>query len=427
MNDWHKIVTRGFESKELDYKGPMAWNTDDKASCCKLVKDILALANTQGGWLVIGVTEGNKGVFVTEGLSESQTASFETTRINQFIQNYSDPPINTTVVRVPIDGKLFIILQVPAFADTPHICQKDFPGVLSAATVYVRTDNNESAPIKASSDFRALIEHALRKRSNSLLSSVRSILTEGAALPIPSDLEQYEKQVTEAMNRCSLLDTIKVSLTAPYRETVFFPTRFSKHRFSLDKLRKLIQQASVDYRGLPFIFWDRRGESTYATDDAIETAMNGKQDLHFWQLRQSGLLYTREVLEMWSENERILDFDSFALLACDAVQTLVNLYSEDIHDEDEITMRFNIIGTQGLPFASSNLARFIARNRERWTYCRAESVNYEVTHRMAEWRAGVEVHALDICEHVFQRFNVRESTWPTEAKKLMEKMLSRSL
>ncbi len=45
------ILLRKEESKDLDYKGPCEWNSKNKASCCELVKDILALSNTLGGYL----------------------------------------------------------------------------------------------------------------------------------------------------------------------------------------------------------------------------------------------------------------------------------------------------------------------------------------------------------------------------------------
>ena len=43
------ILHRGFESKDLDYKNPCKWDEGDKAACCRLVKDVLGMANTLGG------------------------------------------------------------------------------------------------------------------------------------------------------------------------------------------------------------------------------------------------------------------------------------------------------------------------------------------------------------------------------------------
>src|ERR1700687_6091646 len=125
------ILLRGHESKDFDYKAAIAWNEGDKAGCCAIVKDILAMANTQGGFIVIGVSEPPTG-FSFDGVTSDQAKSFDTTRLNRFLQIYADPPLNTRLRKVNHDGKVFIIIEVPAFSDTPHICQKEYPGVLTA-------------------------------------------------------------------------------------------------------------------------------------------------------------------------------------------------------------------------------------------------------------------------------------------------------
>jgi len=144
--DLENLILRPYESKELDFKGPMAWNGDDKKSCCEIVKDILAMANTKGGFIVIGV-EDTKGGFNRIGLTPEQNASFQSEEINRFVQRYAEPPINTTLSKIEYDGKPFVIISIPQFSNIPHICKTDYPGVLTKPTLYVRTDNNESAPI----------------------------------------------------------------------------------------------------------------------------------------------------------------------------------------------------------------------------------------------------------------------------------------
>lgn len=142
MNEIEQVIKSGRETKSLDYKGATAWDEGDKKACCSIVKDILAFANSGGGYIVVGVDEHGAG-FNWTGVTNEQAASYDTTRINQFVQNYVDPPINCTVVKHTMDEALFVVIEVPGFADTPHICQKAYPDVLQGAVLYVRTDNNQ--------------------------------------------------------------------------------------------------------------------------------------------------------------------------------------------------------------------------------------------------------------------------------------------
>jgi predicted HTH transcriptional regulator len=168
-------IERNFESKDLDYKETLIWSSDDKKPKCELVKDVLAMANTEGGQIVIGVSELGDGFLLT-GVSEGCAASVETSELCRFVQIYADPPINLHVQKVIHKDLLFIVIEVPRFTDTPHLCQKDYPGVLQDRTLYVRTDNNESAPVRSSADFRSVIERAVRNKSEDLLSAMRAIL-----------------------------------------------------------------------------------------------------------------------------------------------------------------------------------------------------------------------------------------------------------
>src|SRR5260370_3225196 len=119
------ILLRGRESKDFDYKAASAWDESDKKACCELVKDILAMANTLGGYIAIGVSE-QPGGFSFDGVSTTQADSFDTSRLNRFLQKYAAPPINALLRKVTHDCKHFILIEGPAFSNTPHLRQKDF-------------------------------------------------------------------------------------------------------------------------------------------------------------------------------------------------------------------------------------------------------------------------------------------------------------
>jgi hypothetical protein len=341
--DWASLINRGFESKDLDYKGPLEWDPGkDKKSCCELVKDILAIANIGGGWLITGLKETEKG-YTPVGVSDQQAGSFESTSLNQFVNKYADPPVNALVHKPHVDGKVFIAIQIQGFHDTPHICQKDYPGVLHGATLYIRTDNNESAPIKSSSDFRGIIERTTRNRADKIVSSVRDILIHGSIREVANSKEQFEKQIQESEKKC---DSINLFLSKGYgyRETAFFIESFEQHRFDMTTLRKMAENASVDLRGWTFIFYHKsRTDYTYAFEEGLETKIvephysTRGDNIHFWRLYESGLLFTKEILmedkfAALGKGTDYIDFDKVSLLAGETVNCLVRLYEGLIED-----------------------------------------------------------------------------------------------
>jgi hypothetical protein len=259
------------------------------------------MANTLGGYIVIGVAEGPGG-FSWEGLTPSQLGSFETTRVNRFLQNYAEPPINVLLRKVADTGKQFVILEVPPFPDTPHLSVKEYPKVLSAPTLYIRTDNNETAPIRSSADFRLVLERAVRNRSDALLTSMRSILTTGIGpRPSPPPGDEFRRQRDEAIARFEELNPLKSKTCAGFLETSLILPRFESERFTFEELRGAAGRGSVDFRGWPFLYFSQRPDETYAIADGIETFVltqdfSGGDLMDFWRLQQSGFFYQRTVM-----------------------------------------------------------------------------------------------------------------------------------
>jgi len=450
MQDWEAVLRRGFESKELDYKGPCAWDEGDKKSCCEIVKDILAIANAKGGWIVIGVSEPPTG-FSWDGLTDDQCKSFETSRLNRFVQNYSDPPINTCVIKHASQGRNFVVIEIPRFPDTPHICQKDYPTVLSAGTVYVRTDNNESAPIKNSADMRAIVEHATRNRTDQLLASFRAILTSTPQSPAgPADTDRFNVQIREAAARCNELIP-KFFASLGFRETVIHPLKFERSRFTIPDVERMAEAASVSYRGWPFIFYsEKRADLIRHLDDGLEMPLKEQEAFQFWRLHQSGCLYVNEMFQedencfrssrqgleaaqAWERLEggvfpdspkpgKLLAGITFAYTCAEAVQCLVDLYTGRLADDEIVRMQMRLRGIQGRHLA---LVRGNSHHSTPWQ-CSADQIVYEQQRTLADWRAGVIPHAFALLEYVIQKFNAPPSSYD-EVAAAMQRLLTRQL
>jgi schlafen family protein len=425
------ILHRGFESKDLDYKNPCKWDEADKMACCRLVKDVLGMANTLGGFLVIGVSETATG-FSWDGMSSEQNESFETTRFNRFLQNYADPPINTRLLKLVDDGRQFVIIEVPRFPDTPHLCQRDFPGALSAGTLYVRTDNNESAPIKSSADFRLVVEQAVRNRSDGIVDAIRSIL-KGGPSTTESSHEQFDRQTQEAVERYANIDPYRERQYVGYREATFRPAKFDASRYGLEQLKNAATQAHVDFRGWPFLFISpSRPDVTHYFQDGIETLIWFQDFLHndradFWRFYQSGLFYYRTLMReesaaRRSDTKSFIDLLETDVHVAEAIVCLSRLYDGLLDDSDSVSCEFQVLGTDGRLLTSETNFLLIRQQ----CIARVPSIVVTRTLPLGEWRSSIVDHCVEISKEILLRFNWDSPSIPA-VRQIVDRLLSRRL
>ncbi len=422
MNELEDIIKSGRETKSIDYKAPAAWNESDKKACCELVKDILAFANSGGGFIVIGVSETPTGID-HQGLSEPQLASFDTSRVNRFLQNYTDPPINCTIAKKDVDGRHYVVVEVPAFPDTPHICQKEYPGALLKSCLYVRTDNNESAPITSSADFRNIVELGVRNRQDRLLESFRAILVGANAIAkTPPSREQFLAEIETVQRHGAQVTDYQTptmnSKYSGYREAWSFPSQFIADRLDLQTLRSIAQKASVEFRGRPFLYYGVNRDQPGVVEGGIEGSarfqdFRNQDRADYWYLGNSGLFYQRVL--MWEESYPsasqqaaettvgpMMDIREFAMYSAEAIKCISTLYDQVLEPNDEVTLGIRITGTTGRCLVNIGPQAMPLANR--YT-SKMETITYEKARTLADWRAGLLDHAVEICKFVFERFN----------------------
>ncbi len=403
------------ETRDVEYKAAMAWNEKDKAACCGVVKDILAMANMGGGLIIIGVDQMDNGSFKPTGLPDHMLGSWETTRVNNFVQRYADPPINTRTRRFSDAGMTFIALDVPPFPSVPHLCMKDYPGELQAFALYVRTANNESAPIKSSADFDAIIERAVRNRSERLLSSIRTILVGADITATVSDTERFAQQLEEAQQRAIERYPREWPTYEGYREIAWWPARFDEERFALEELRPAVNAARVSYRAQPFLAADQSRDAIQSMQDGIEAITGSRPlfpepmrlDYHaydYWQFRTSGFFFKSSLMKEEGLTPRINDklilWDEMTAFMGEGVDALVRLYEAlGVMDED-VTVQVRVTGTQGRTVGVSGI--WLPTIHER---CSLPEVRYRATHSIDEWAAGRVDLAARMTREIMLRFN----------------------
>ena len=151
------LVELGSETQSLDYKSALPLT--EKAARAALAKDVIAMANTGGGTIVVGVEESTPGRFVPSGISESSCAPLETTRLNQALSAFVDPPLGIRSRQVLYNGKWFVFIEVPSAAPLLAMPRRDHPEAgLLVGRIYVRTAGAQSAPLQTSAEIRTLVE-----------------------------------------------------------------------------------------------------------------------------------------------------------------------------------------------------------------------------------------------------------------------------
>ncbi|MDD2478654.1 MAG: putative DNA binding domain-containing protein, partial [Victivallaceae bacterium] len=108
--DWKSIIYRGVESDELDYKAALDWSKLNRGGRAKFARHCLAMANTKGGFVVVGVGEDDAGQpTLFTGLTEAQLKSFDPTNVGKPSQ----------VARTQSSMKEEVISKKPRFARPP--------------------------------------------------------------------------------------------------------------------------------------------------------------------------------------------------------------------------------------------------------------------------------------------------------------------
>ena len=151
------LLNLGTENPTLDYKETL--DISSRNGRAKVAKDVIAMANSGGGNIIIGVAEKTKGHFEKVGLSPEALEKLEVSLVNKSLRGFMDPSFHIGVRRV-IDGeKTFVFLEVPGEKDLPILAKKKNESAsLYQGRLYIRTSAAESGEITDSSELRSFLQ-----------------------------------------------------------------------------------------------------------------------------------------------------------------------------------------------------------------------------------------------------------------------------
>lgn len=157
------LLNLGYETIDLDYKKNI--DISKKDARASLAKDVIAMANTVGGTIIIGVAEPTPGRFEKIGLTEDELKAFETTKVNNALKKYIGSVISVSVKRLKWRSKYFVVIKVPPCEGTIAMayCDNELAN-LYQARIYARDNSAQSVELKDSLQVVNLLEKVVESR-----------------------------------------------------------------------------------------------------------------------------------------------------------------------------------------------------------------------------------------------------------------------
>jgi hypothetical protein len=367
--EWKLLITRG-ETMNFDLKQAMAWEDPERAG---LAEDIVAMANVQnGGILLIGVAEGDDGAARIDGLTPEQAASFDLTKVCDYVAGYFQPPVHIRIERPVLDGKQLVAIIVETFDATPIICIKDGPEkrggasrgkrVFYAGNLIVRTPAAKSEAIRTAEDMHALMRLAVTKTSDKLLTDVRRII-EGVP-PAQTPADPYDGALT--MWREALAER-QAAWRQRYPEystfsLLFLPNHSTDKQLDHAEMRKLVQQCQVEALGLTLPnCWENNTTSIQNRPRGIEGKLDLDHYQEFWQLHDTGAFMDASLLHYVGDS--VLSFETIIWLVALGIKFAQRLYVN--LDVEQFSYEFKLENVKDQSLGTMNPSRVHVRGESR--------------------------------------------------------------
>lgn len=395
--DWKSIICRGIESDELDYKAAQNWKLLTRAGRAKFVRHCIAMANTKGGYVVVGVGEdaaGQPALFT--GLTKEEAHSFDPTDVGNFINRFADPAVDFTLERPVVDGKRYVVFVIRPFRALPHVCTSSCENELALGTFYIRTADASSRPAYRSSEMHALIQRTLRNQREMLGRMIRGILYEDPTFQ--SERQQSSRFEEEIKHTRDFFSKRRVNPPESNFRLMLTvqPPEYIAEKFSLSELQMHLQEAFVLLLDAVFI-QPEEIRNAYFTNVSLRSFSGDRTRL--WQLYQSGLFCFSAVFPY----EKGISYLFLVHFFSEAISFLARLYGSLGYSAELLSVQLSMRNTENVPLIETPSA-----NRNFEFICRIPEISLHLERTAADLSSAPTEHAVTLIRKVCERFNLPE-------------------
>ncbi|MCQ2396898.1 MAG: ATP-binding protein [Lentisphaeria bacterium] len=400
-DDWSEIVCCGLENQQIDFKSHQNWETIGRVGRAKFARHAMAMANTQGGYVVVGVGENENGTpndFT--GMTEAEASSFDPSVVGQTINTFADPPVSIDIVRPLVDGKRYVIMVVYPFTDIPHVCCENCEHELHKGGFYIRTPDARSKLAVKASEIHPLIRRALRNQRQMLGRMLRGILYEDKV--IEPQTEDAKNARVEDSRRFALKHLGKKAMQSlPCFEAVACPEN-PLGDVQLADLRNAVEQLERPaISDIPRNNGVVPTSEIFATNESLCGVVSAAGGISaFWEVNCSGLFYIAVSLATPDEN-RIVKADELSQMLLMALAAMGEFFSLLNHPEALLDINVRILNSE-----DANLVNVPSSDTQKSHLCHIYEIHVETQRSAADLEGGAAAEtAAKLFAEICQRFN----------------------
>lgn len=311
MNDELQELIRT-PREDLDIELKCWMDPGDKCVQAKFAKELLALRNHGGGYLVIGFKDEHPPV--PDPNRPDNLKAFDSDYFNNIVKKYAEPAFHcmSHVISHPTTGEQYPVIVVPGGAKVPVRCKADSPDggkSIKLDTYYIRRPGPESCPPQTGAEWDVLLQRCLLGRRNELLTSFATML--GASAGAFSDGFQLSAPIKpfEAITNFRRLAVEKLenlqATKLPKNDPASFPYgRYILSAHIIGELKQLTQNELLGlmsglkrYTGWsPLYIFNREELAPYPVDNKIIECWLARGEARdtahadFWRVSTEGMV-----------------------------------------------------------------------------------------------------------------------------------------
>ncbi len=391
--DLAELIYRGVESEYLDYKSAFNWNTIPRVAKAKIVRHCLALANTKGGCIVIGVGEDASGhPSVYTGLTPEEAHSFDPSTVGTFLHEYAEPAIDFTIERPEIDGKRYAVFVIRPFAALPHVCTRGIEHELQTGVFYIRTSSASSRPAYRAIEMQQLVRRALRNQREELGRMLRGILYENRSVPGASG-EEFRALLEDDRVFFKRRKKPPPDVPSLLLDFAVIPPDFQPERYPLSRIRSAFQEAWPSFGAVKFLR-ETELEKCYLTNIALRSFP--EKEFYFWQFYQNGMFHLLGFLPIPGG---VLAWRQLADILAGTVGLLGRIYAELGMMDEMLSLELTLSQTENTFLTAPQGGRF---------ECRIPEIEISMRRTAADLASGGGEHASRLLHGIAERYNLPE-------------------